>query len=164
LHRDAEIYDTDVAVKTNNVMTLTGSVSSFADCELGASAGVLQQACQVEASMEHRWGERFSANVAVRLHLGSGIVVKGRLADVSVSGAFVVTETQVPVLSRVFVELGIASSEPGAQLVPAYVMREAPNGIGLEWVELSPSAIRAAPLAMRPRDPDWLPGPTRATH
>lgn len=92
--------------------------------------------------MEHRWGKRSTVNVAATLHLACGTAARGRIVNVSLSGAFVLTEVRIPLFSRVVVELELGV--PGyscRQFVPGYVVREALGGFGLEWNEFSPSAI-----------------------
>jgi PilZ domain len=93
-------------------------------------------------SMEHRWGIRFPADVAATLHLGDGAVVGARIANVSLSGALVLTDVKIPLFSQVTVQLELG--RPGylrSELARGYVSREARGGLGLEWNEFSPSAI-----------------------
>ncbi len=103
--------------------------------------------------MEHRWGKRSSVDVPVTLHLGSGTAVQGRITNVSVSGAWVLTELQLPPFSRVVVELE-DSDYPRTQTVAAYVARESREGLGLEWTEFSPRGI----AKLLSRVADTLPG------
>jgi PilZ domain-containing protein len=92
--------------------------------------------------MEHRWGERFPVELAVRLHSGSTTILDARLADASVSGALVNTGVRLPVFSHVIVEFEIARRSGAAgQRVPAYVVRHTPEGLGLEWQEFAPRPI-----------------------
>ncbi len=89
--------------------------------------------------MEHRWGKRTPVEVGVTLHPAVGGVARGRIANVSPSGALVLTDLHVPVLTRVLVEIPGADSPPEA--VSAYVARQTSHGLGLEWTEFSPPAI-----------------------
>ena len=92
--------------------------------------------------MEHRWGERFPVELTVRLHSGSTTILESRLANASVSGALINTEVRLAVFSHVVVEFDVARrSGVAGQRVPAYVVRHAPEGLGLEWQEFAPRPI-----------------------
>jgi hypothetical protein len=92
--------------------------------------------------MEHRWGKRSPVDLAATLHLSCGTAVCVRVANVSLSGALVLTEARIPVFSQVIVELELGGQrQPRTQLVPGYIARQARGGLGLEWNEFSPSAI-----------------------
>jgi hypothetical protein len=90
--------------------------------------------------MEHRWGKRSALDIAVRLRLGSGAVEAGRIANASLSGAFVRTPTRLPAFTHVLVELG-GERQNRPHCIPAYVVRAALDGLGLEWSEFAPPAI-----------------------
>jgi hypothetical protein len=47
-------------------------------------------------NVEHRWGERVTAAIEVRLTAGSFCLSRGVLRDVSVSGGYVETRLRVP--------------------------------------------------------------------
>jgi hypothetical protein len=103
------------------------------------------------ASMEHRWGKRSTLDLGVRLPLGSGAVDTGRIANASLSGAFLRTTRRLPAFTRVVVEFeGGSSRQSAPRCVPAYVVRTAPDGLGLEWYEFAPPAV-AALLSVVPR-------------
>lgn len=94
--------------------------------------------------MEHRWGRRISLEVPVRLILEAGEPLIGRIENVSISGAFVRTARSVPVWARLEVELG-RPCEPGGdpECIIAHVIRRTKEGVGIEWHELAPRAVRA---------------------
>ena len=93
--------------------------------------------------MEHRWGRRARVDMGITLHPGFGTVSRGRLANVSLSGALVRTDMRLPTFTRVVVELPSQDSGGTAAMIAAYVAREAPEGLGVEWTEFSPPAITA---------------------
>jgi PilZ domain len=88
----------------------------------------------LRARMEHRWGERFPVRAAVRLHCAKWDAA-GYLKDASLSGAFVHTRLLVAPWTQVELEL------LGIRIV-AYVVRVAPDGLGIEWTEFAPRVIR----------------------
>jgi hypothetical protein len=92
--------------------------------------------------MEHRWGKRSALDIGVRLRLGSGAGGTGRIANASLSGAFVRTDLVLPAFAGVVVELEEGGARRNApRLMLAYVVRTAPDGLGLEWYEFAPPAI-----------------------
>jgi hypothetical protein len=100
-------------------------------------------------------------DLPVKLYLTSGTVVAGRIANASLSGALVRTQTRVTAMSRLVVELDRSDrqhsglhadrGDASAQLVSAYVVREATDSIGIEWAEFSPPAIAAILSSARAR-------------
>jgi hypothetical protein len=74
----------------------------------------------------------------------------GRLEDASVSGAFVRTSLDPPLLAHVSVILELRTYDRTQQHeVAAYVVRRSRTGIGIEWCEFAPAvvcAILAVPL------------------
>ena len=91
--------------------------------------------------MEHRWGKRSSVDIPVVLHAGSGSRIRGRMANLSLSGALVLTDVRLPVFSQVMLELEGLWSNAEMPPIAAYVARAANGGIGLEWDEFSPLPI-----------------------
>ncbi|MDP9065004.1 MAG: hypothetical protein M3O06_03955 [Pseudomonadota bacterium] len=92
--------------------------------------------------MEHRWGQRVTVDLPVRIigHPFSGR--PGRLLNFSVSGAWITVDLDLRVLSR----LQIAIDYPHrpkheVPLIAAYVARKFKGGFGLEWCEFAPSPI-----------------------
>jgi hypothetical protein len=89
--------------------------------------------------MEHRWGNRISVDVPVRLRHRGGDAGEGRVVDISQSGAFIRTKVVFGDLARVDVQFD-------GRVVPSYVTRVASNGVGVEWCESLPG-ISASALA-----------------
>jgi hypothetical protein len=81
--------------------------------------------------MEHRFGRRFRCGTPVRLS-ADGISSKARLADVSLSGAYLQTELDVP-LSAV-IEITAERNGRRVSLRGSVVRRDA-RGMGVEWCE-----------------------------
>jgi hypothetical protein len=120
--------------------------------------------------MEHRWGERFVVDIAVRLGSRPYAVRTGRLIDLSMSGGRITIGMDLRVLSRVQVALVLPARFSQATPVPvisAYVARRCRDGVGVgvgvEWCDFAPQAVvellrssalhRPEPLH-RPRAPD----------
>lgn len=92
--------------------------------------------------MEHRWGERVALRQTVELFFGSSPPVVGSLENVSSSGAFVRTAGRRPPRGPVEVILQEDRSVRRQPRLPAYVVRETDSGVGIEWCEFAPRAVR----------------------
>ncbi|MHB8815942.1 MAG: PilZ domain-containing protein [Steroidobacteraceae bacterium] len=97
--------------------------------------------------MEHRWGERVALRLTVELLFSSSPPVVGSLENVSSSGAFVRTAGRRPPRGPVEVILDARAQEDRsvrrqAPRLPAYVVRETDSGVGIEWCEFAPRAVR----------------------
>jgi hypothetical protein len=91
--------------------------------------------------VEHRCGCRTAVNVIVRVAIATSFCFIGRLRDVSASGAFLVTPVRVPDFGtlRIWLRTPVrGNTEPA--LVGA-VVRSAPDGVGVEWLEFAPPCI-----------------------
>jgi hypothetical protein len=91
--------------------------------------------------MEHRWGKRSALDIGVRLCLRSGVVGTGRIANASLSGALVHTTCRLLPFHLVIVELENSARHNPPQRIGAYVVRVAPDALGLEWCDFAPPAI-----------------------
>jgi hypothetical protein len=93
--------------------------------------------------MDHRWGRRVQVDLPVRVAAHRFAVRDGRLIDLSVSGALIEAELDTRVLCRVQVILLLpAFPRHEAPTVEAYVARKHKYGIGVEWCEFAPRAVR----------------------
>jgi hypothetical protein len=111
--------------------------------------------------MEHRWGERVGVDIPVRITGHPFSVRTGRLANLSVSGAFIKADLDLRLLSRIQVAIELPQrSKHEAPTVAAYVARRFKDGIGIEWCEFAPPAINrllqsfAARRYIRSRKPE----------
>ena len=85
--------------------------------------------------MEHRWGQRFSVSIPVRVTLSPGVVVWGRMIDLSLSGAYVECIHPLPVSALVAIEpVAGRRTWPETEL-SASVIRSESGGAGIEWCE-----------------------------
>src|SRR5580698_10138729 len=92
--------------------------------------------------MEHRWGQRFAVDIAVRLGSRPYAVRTGRLMDLSVSGASINIGMDLRLLSRVQVALVLPSRLSWATpVISAYVARRHRDGVGVEWCDFAPQAV-----------------------
>jgi hypothetical protein len=93
--------------------------------------------------MEHRLGTRHAIDLEVHLRTwGSTVSARGRLRDLSVSGAFVATQLPCRQLLHVAVQI-IPAGQTRRNSVAAegLIMRLGEDGIGVEWDELQPQLL-----------------------
>jgi hypothetical protein len=92
--------------------------------------------------MEHRWGERLTVDLAIRVAARPYSVRQARLVDLSASGAFIKVSADVRLLSRVQIALTLPHrlTHP-TPMVAAYVARKGKDGVGVEWCEYAPKAV-----------------------
>ena len=94
--------------------------------------------------MEHRLGHRLKIDTAIRLRTSRGRVTSAELADISLSGAFIRTDMGMAPAS--FVHLTLPLPEDAARenvAVQATVIRSTSCGIGIEWMQFAPGAVKA---------------------
>ena len=92
---------------------------------------------------EHRWGQRVTLEVPVKLDVGGRTMGHGVLRNASVSGAFIETALELPMYTNLLVTLPTArQGEPGCQALVVCVVRREPGGIAVEWRDMAcPSII-----------------------
>ena len=93
--------------------------------------------------MEHRWGERFTVDLAVRVAGRPYNVRTGRLVDLSVSGAFIDVAADLRLLSRVQVAITALPQRLGhpTPMIAAFIARRSKDGVGVEWCEYAPQPV-----------------------
>jgi hypothetical protein len=97
--------------------------------------------------MEHRWGQRLSTNIPVRLRCmqsrDGGCRCLGWMENVSASGALIRTELGIRPAPNVVVEtLAPALGLRGREL-PGSVVRAGCGEIAVEWLEVASTGVSA---------------------
>jgi len=93
--------------------------------------------------MEHRLGSRHVTDADVYLRTwGSTVSARGRMRDLSVSGAFISTLLPCRPLLHVTVQV-VPEGRPrrSGPVLEGQIVRVAPEGIGIEWAELQPELV-----------------------
>jgi hypothetical protein len=94
--------------------------------------------------MEHRWGQRVTLEVPVRLYLDDAALGRGLMRNVSISGALIETSLEIPVFTNIVVALAsIEKSGPRIHELAASVVRSLPTGLGVEWRDMACPAVVA---------------------
>jgi len=99
--------------------------------------------------MEHRWGNRHEISSPVHLGTRNGIAARGRICNVSISGAFVESPLPVSLFSDVRVQFTtLLNGKRTTTTIEGQVVRKDAARFGIEWRELAPEAVKA--LVERP--------------
>lgn len=87
--------------------------------------------------MEHRWGRRVKVNIPVQLMTANASVMGiGLLSNLSVSGALLMSDCSVRVLTQIQVKLESSLlPKHKTPTIAGYVARQYSHGIGVEWCE-----------------------------
>jgi hypothetical protein len=92
--------------------------------------------------MEHRWGQRVTLEVPVRLLLAGRVLGRGIVRNASISGALIETPLELPLFTNLVVALPTTSEVANtSQELAACVVRRAPGGIAVEWRDMACPAI-----------------------
>jgi len=101
--------------------------------------------------MEHRWGIRQPLDVGIKLYVGSKPPKLCRLLNASSSGAYVLTDTPLPIMTPVQLALGWNHLQhTDRHRIAAYVVRSDARGIGIEWQDFAPLPVLAMTDAPEP--------------
>jgi PilZ domain len=94
--------------------------------------------------MEHRWGQRQEVNQPVHIYTQGGLVGPGYVRNLSVSGAFIVTDLPVALFSCVRIQFrGRRDRRTRAAGFAGEVIRRDVDGFGIEWREFAGDQIVA---------------------
>jgi hypothetical protein len=99
-------------------------------------------------AMEHRWGNRMELHAPALVQTPTGSIAHGSVRNASISGAFVETLLQLPLLSRVLLRPDCDAGE----WLEACVVRVETDGAALEWLDPPLQAVSAL-LALRSNPP-----------
>jgi hypothetical protein len=92
--------------------------------------------------MENRWGERIQVDFPVRMTAHRFAVRKGRLKDLSVSGASIEANFEPRLQSRIAISVDSPlRPKYKAPVVVGYVTRRHKDVIGVEWCQFAPHAV-----------------------
>ena len=92
-------------------------------------------------TMEHRWGERVPCRLGIWIHAGAGVGGTGRLRNVSMSGAFLETSLELPLLAHIDIAVVREGAGGADAAIPASVVRRDRDGVGVEWCETPKGSI-----------------------
>jgi hypothetical protein len=86
--------------------------------------------------IDHRWGRRRPTDIAVQVIAKWGFRGTARLANISLTGAYLETPMTLRPLSFVYLKCADTSSADGiGKRIAASVVRHDARGVGIEWCE-----------------------------
>ena len=93
--------------------------------------------------MDHRWGHRIAIDVPIRvMHPAMSRCGSGRLTNISLGGALIVSSLESNVGARI--QVSIPMSSDGAihdTVIDAYLIRKSDTAIAVEWAEFAPTDV-----------------------
>jgi hypothetical protein len=91
---------------------------------------------------EHRWGARIRVSIPVHVASPSATGIDGRIKNLSLSGALMKTNFDLPLNSRIQVILKLPSPLKGDAVIEAHVARKFNDDVGVEWCQFAPSPVK----------------------
>ena len=91
---------------------------------------------------EHRWGQRVTLEVPIRLYVEGRALGRGILRNASISGALIETALELSRYTNLAVSMPTMSEvTTGSHDLAACVVRQAPGGFAVEWRDMACPAI-----------------------
>jgi hypothetical protein len=90
---------------------------------------------------DNRWGERVAVNIPVRVSAPAAADVDGCLHDLSLSGALLRADCDLPLHTLIEVSVSLPPA-PLAEVLVAHVARKINGHVGVEWCEFAPGAVK----------------------
>lgn len=119
--------------------------------------------------MEHRWGRRAALDVEVTINDRPLALLRGRIRNISISGAFVQTKISLPINTRVELVFTPHKDDPNrVYRLDAIVLRRTPEGLGMMFSQFNPKSLadlidRAAIVRVESTNPTSKPSPRKQT-
>jgi hypothetical protein len=92
--------------------------------------------------LEHRWGERIRVNIPVRVETNQLSGVNGCMQDLSLSGAFMKSDSDLRLHTLIEVSIALPPPSTRTAVIKAHVSRKFEEGVGIEWYDFAPNIIR----------------------
>jgi hypothetical protein len=122
---------------------VTGVVSvapgTFDETDLLGDPSVLREHAH---ELEHRWGERFPANLRILIATDVISSAAGIIRNVSMSGALIQTGVELRLRSLVSIRLESSLPSRRSTLILAHVVRKGGDGVGVEFCDFAPRAVK----------------------
>jgi PilZ domain len=93
--------------------------------------------------MDHRWGNRIALDLPIRvMHPAMSRCGSGRLSNISLGGALIVSSLDCSVGARIQVSLTLPSGGSAqSSVLDAYLVRRSGPAIAVEWTEFAPTEV-----------------------
>jgi hypothetical protein len=90
----------------------------------------------------HRWGQRISVDIPVRVAASSLPAIHGQLKNLSLSGALMETDLELPLHAYIAITVKLPGMGDSATTVMARVIRQLKDAVGVEWCEFAPTTVK----------------------
>ena len=91
---------------------------------------------------EGRWGDRVRVNIPVEMSANAVASAVGCIKNLSLSGALVKAEVDLGLHSLIQVSIKMPSLASQPTAITAYVSRKIQDGVGVEWCQFGPTAVK----------------------
>jgi hypothetical protein len=93
--------------------------------------------------MDHRWGHRIELDIPVRvMHPVMSRCGTGRLNNVSLGGALIISSLDSNVGARIQVSIPVAADGTTYEsVIDAYLVRRSDTAFAIEWAEFAPTEV-----------------------
>jgi hypothetical protein len=88
-----------------------------------------------------RWSRRIVVDIPVQVAADGSPTIHGRLKNLSLSGALVITDHALPLHAYVEISIKPLETGHGPVRVMARVTRNLEGGVAVEWCEYAPNAV-----------------------
>ena len=92
--------------------------------------------------LEHRWGERVSVNIPVRVSAPGLVRVDGCVKTLSVSGALMRSECELRLHALIEIHIELPPPASRAAVLEAHVSRKFNEWVGIEWCQFAPNIVK----------------------
>jgi len=90
---------------------------------------------------DSRWGDRIRVDIPVHVTVND-LRADGCMKNLSLSGALLKTDVDWGLHALIQVNIGMPSSSQRAAAITAYISRKTREGVGVEWCEFAPIAVK----------------------
>jgi PilZ domain len=89
-----------------------------------------------------RWGQRIAVDIPVQVAAHDSPAIHGHLKNLSLSGALMEADHELRLHAYIEVSIKFAGTGRSAMRVMARVTRKFKDGVGVEWCEFAPNAVK----------------------
>jgi len=89
-----------------------------------------------------RWGDRVRVNIPVQVSAGVVTSAAGCIKNLSLSGALVKADVNLGLYALIQLSIDVPAPLQRAASITAYVSRKTREGVGIEWCQFGPTAVK----------------------
>jgi len=89
-----------------------------------------------------RWGQRIAVDIPVQVAASASPAIHGHLKNLSLSGALMGTDQELRLHAYIEISIKLPETARSDIRVMERVTRNLKDGVGIEWCEFAPSAVK----------------------